>query len=132
MKIQTQFVYRGGMSCETSVPGGQGTLTIAPAARPEGAAPAYSPMDLLALAHGTCMAMMMGKAAAGAGLDIQGMEVEMSLEMAAGSPPSVVAVDARFRMPRKFTPEELAVLKAGAEMCPVHKHCGRRLLSNLN
>jgi len=121
MLIQAKFTYRGDMHCETPTPDGRGVLSITPAMRSGAAAPSYSPMDLLALAHGTCLAMMMGKAAKGAGLDIGGMTVEMALEMAEGTPPRVGSVKARFVLPRKFAPGELAKLKAGAEMCPVHR-----------
>jgi uncharacterized OsmC-like protein len=78
-------------------------------------------MDLLATAHGTCMAMMMAKAARAGGLNVDGMAVEMILEMADDAPPRIVAVQARFILPRQFSSDQLAALKAGAQMCPVHK-----------
>ncbi|MCL2640859.1 MAG: OsmC family protein [Phycisphaerales bacterium] len=121
MKIQNQFTYSKDMVCRTSATDGRATLTIAPAMRPNASEATWSPMDLLAVAHGTCMAMMMGKAAKAKDLDIDGMKVEISLEMADCMPPQITAVNARFILPRKFSADQLAVLKAGAEMCPVHK-----------
>lgn len=120
MKIQNQFTYSGDMVCRTSAVDGRAALKVAPAVRTNTSEVAWSPMDLLAVAHGTCMAMMMGKAAKANGLDIDGMHVEMALEMADSAPPRVVAVKARFVLPRKFAGDQLAKLKAGAEMCPVH------------
>lgn len=120
MKIQTQFTYRNDMVCQTSAANGRTTLSIAPAVRPSTSEAMWSPMDLLAVAHGTCMAMMMGKAAKAEGLDIGGMKVEMALEMTEGTPPRIAAGKACFHLPRRLSGDQLAKLKAGAELCPVH------------
>ncbi len=113
------LTYTGDMHCDALLADERQTMPVDSAVRRGQPGRGLSPMDLLALAHGTCTAMMMGKAADANGLDIVGMTVEMKLEME-GSPLMVTSVHARYLLPRRFSPADLAKLKAGAELCPVH------------
>lgn len=115
-----KLTYGGDMHCEAAMADESQTMPVDAATRRGQPGRGLSPMDLLALAHGTCTAMMMGKAAEAHGLDIAGMRVEVELKMAEGGPLRVTNVHARYYLPRRFGAADLAILKAGAEQCPVH------------
>ncbi len=72
MQSKVQLTYVDNMHCETSLPGGLGQLPIDPAFRCGQPGQGPCPLDLLALAQGSCMAMMMSKAAKERGLDVRG------------------------------------------------------------
>lgn len=121
MKTQIQLTYADNMHCETSLPGGLGQLPIDPAFRAGQPGQGPSPLDLLALAHGSCMAMMLGKTAKERGLDVRGLTVEVSHTYTETIPASLATARVRFRLPRAFATEDIVALKAGAELCPVHR-----------
>lgn len=119
MVSTAKLTYTGDMHCEAPMADGRQAMPVDSAVRRGQPGRGLSPMDLLALAHGTCTAMMMGKAAEANGLDISGMAVEVNLEME-GTPMMVTSVRARYFLPRRFSPADLATLEAGAKLCPVH------------
>jgi len=80
----------------------------------------YSPLELLALAHGTCTAMMMAKAGKTVGLDLAQMQVEVVHEYNPGPPMLLESAILRFRLPCSTSPEQREHLQKGATLCPVH------------
>ena len=67
------------------------------------------------------MAMMLSKAAKERSLDVRGMTVEVIHTYTETMPARLDTARVRFILPRRFTADELGALKAGAEMCPVHR-----------
>lgn len=121
MQSKVQLTYVDNMHCETSLPGGLGQLPIDPAFRRGQPGQGPCPLDLLALAQGSCMAMMLSKAAKERGLDVRGTTVEVTHTYTETIPAKLATARLRFVLPRAFTADELAALKAGAELCPVHQ-----------
>ena len=80
----------------------------------------HSPLELLALAHGTCTAMMMVKAGKDLGLDLTQMQVEVTHDYHPGPPMMLRSVHLRFYLPCHVTLEQSDRLKTGAALCPVH------------
>lgn len=121
MQSKVQLTYVDNMRCETTLPGGLGQLPIDPAFRRDQPGQGPCPLDLLALAQGSCMAMMLSKAAKERGLDVRGTTVEVTHTYTETVPARLDTARVRFTLPRRFTADELAALKAGAELCPVHQ-----------
>ena len=114
------LTYRQGLHCETITPDGQAVMPIDPAALKGQPGCGFSPLDLLALAHGACTAMMLAKAAEHLQLDVKGMQVDVSHEYDMGPPMRLSSARIRFALPHRFSSEQEAELRAGAELCPVH------------
>ena len=71
--------------------------------------------------------MMLSKAAKERALDVRGTTVEVTHTYTETVPARLDTARVRFTLPRRFTADELAVLKAGAEMCPVHQSLNARM-----
>ena len=120
MKNFVTLTYRHGLHCEAVCPDGQTLMPIDPATHKGQPGCGFSPLDLLALAHGACTAMMLSKAADHLQLNVKGMHVEVSHEYDTGPPMHLASVRIRFVLPCRFDSEQEAELRAGAELCPVH------------
>jgi uncharacterized OsmC-like protein len=120
MKNVVTLTYQQGLHCEAVSPDGQTVLSIDPATRKGQPESGFSPLDLLALAHGACTAMMLAKAADRLKLNVAGMQVEVSHEYDTGPPMRLSSARIRFVLPCRLSSEQAAELQAGAELCPVH------------
>jgi uncharacterized OsmC-like protein len=120
MKNLVTLSYQQGLHCETVSPDGQAVMSIDPATRKGQPGYGFSPLDLLALAHGACTAMMLAKAADRLQLDVKGMQVEVSHEYDLGPPMRLCSARIRFVLPCRLSREQAVELQAGAELCPVH------------
>jgi len=119
MQTTVSLRHVDNLHCETALPAG-GTLAIDPAVRRGQPGAGLSPLDLLALAHGSCMTMMLAKAAKQNGWDVNGLDVEVLHEYGSQIPTQLLRAVVRFRLPRSFGETEMATLRAGAETCPIH------------
>lgn len=118
MRTSVSLIHTQDLHCETNRPDGSlmpvdpGTLT--------GPNRGQSPLELLALAHGTCTAMMMVKAGKELGLDLAQMQVEVAHDYHPGPPMMLRSVHLRFHLPCFVSPGQNDVLQKGAKACPVH------------
>ncbi len=80
MRNVVTLTCRHGLHCETVCPDGQTLMPIDPATSKGQPDRGFSPLDLFALAHGACTAMMLAKAAERLQLDVQGMQIEVGHE----------------------------------------------------
>ena len=120
MQTKVSLTYRGDMHCETIGADGRTAVPIDSAASKGNPGSGFSPLDLLALAHGACTAMMLAKAAAPLGLDVQGLQTEVQHDYEMGPPMRLKQARIRFLLPIPITPDEENALRAGAALCPVH------------
>ena len=81
---------------------------------------AFSPTDLVAAALGSCMMTIMGIVANRAGIDIDGIDMEITKIMAA-EPRRIAEVVLNFTMPagKSYSDKEKAMLENAARTCPV-------------
>lgn len=82
---------------------------------------AFSPTDLVATAFGSCMLTLMGIAANGHQLNIDGTRVTINKIMAA-DPRRISKIEAEIYMPAKtYTDKDKKILEHAAITCPVAK-----------
>ncbi len=80
----------------------------------------FSPTDLFAASLGSCMLTLMGIAAKGLQIDIQGMRATVSKEMTSVPSRRISKLCVAFSCPHRFSDEVTAKLIHAAEHCPVH------------
>lgn len=85
------------------------------------------PLDLLALAHGSCTAMMVAMKANAEGINADDMEVEVTQDYSDGPPLMLKTVNICFRLPVKINNKQEAKLRQTAAMCPVHTSLGKHV-----
>lgn len=112
--------YQGDLSCvaQHEVSGTQ-LQTDAPKDN-EGLGRSFSPTDLVATALGTCMATIMGIYARRHDLDLEGMTVAVTKEMA-DAPRRISGLPVIITMPRAVAERHREALRRAAESCPVHR-----------
>ncbi|MBE2180857.1 MAG: OsmC family protein [Chthoniobacterales bacterium] len=118
--VKVQLRYDGDLRC-TAVhgPSGQELHTDAPVDN-HGRGESFSPTDLVATALGSCMATLMGIAAARHDIDLRGMTVEVTKEMSAAAPRRIARLPTTIRVPLPATHPKRVLLENAALTCPVH------------
>ncbi len=122
MATQVTIQYKGNMNAQAAVPSGR---TVDISAGCSGGDPAgISPKDLLAAAYGSCIIMSMDIAAKKHGFDIAGAAIGVSIHTAMRDRPQIDKVDATVTLPTELTPEQIDILRQGADFCPIHHALG--------
>lgn len=119
MKTTVRLVHKHDMRCETAVCNGQVALQIDSLKHKALADCGSSPMDLLALAHGSCTGMLVAMKGAAEGVNVDDMDIEVEHEYDA-APMRLKSAHIRFLLAGDTTPEQKDKLRAAAGMCPVH------------
>ncbi len=119
--VKVSIRYEGGLRC-AAVHGPSGTQihTDAPEDN-HGRGESFSPTDLVAAGLGTCMATVMGIVAERHGIDLRGMQVEVTKEMSADTPRRIARLATTIRMPVAADHPQRALLENAALICPVHQ-----------
>jgi putative redox protein len=121
MSVEIAITYDGSLRCKaTHGPSGQTLQTDAPIDN-MGRGEFFSPTDLVATALGTCMATTMAIVAQREGLELAGMTVRVTKEMAVQPTRRIGQLTTHISIPAKFTPEQKLKLEHAAHACPVHK-----------
>ena len=97
MQTSVSLTFKENCNCQTFR--SDGVLLSVDPATAAGADRGHSPLELLALAHGTCIAMMMGKAGKTLGLNLAEMQVEVVHEYRPGPPMLLEMAHLRFHLP---------------------------------
>ncbi len=120
MSITIKTKYLGGLRCESlHVKSGNTLITDAPVDN-KGKGEAFSPTDLLATALATCMITIMGIQANQHGMNIDGVECDVTKIMSAQLPRKVVEVVIDFRFAaNNFSEAQKQILRDAAYSCPV-------------
>ena len=116
----SEIVYKGDLRTEAKhLQSGELIITDAPLDN-QGKGEAFSPTDLLATSLGNCMLTIMGIAARGRDIAIEGTKCEVTKIMGTG-PRRVVEIDVTFTFPaNQYTDKEKAILENAALTCPVY------------
>lgn len=119
MRTTVNLRHRQDMRCEAQVADG---VALRIDSTKHKAKPDYggNPLDLLALAHGACTAMLAAMKGAGEGVDVTNMDVEVTHEYDDGPPMRLKSARIRFVLAGELSAEQEAKLRAAAGMCPVH------------
>jgi len=118
MRSSVSLTFKENFNCQTLR--SDGVLLSVDPATATSAGRGHSPLELLALAHGTCTAMMMGKAGKNLGLNLAEMQVEVVHNYRPGPPMLLETAHLKFHLPFAASPEQCEQLKIGASLCPVH------------
>ena len=118
MRTSVTLTHVENFHCQTPRPDG-GFMAVDPATATN-ADRGYSPLELLALAHGTCTAMMMAKAGKYIGINLTQMKVDVIHEYRSGPPMLLESAILKFFLPCPTSLEQREQLQKGAAMCPVH------------
>ncbi|MFI3287587.1 MAG: OsmC family protein [Rikenellaceae bacterium] len=130
MTIKT--IYTGGLRTQaTHIDSNTTILTDAPKDN-QGNGEAFSPTDLLATSLGSCMLTIMGIAARTHGINIDGVETEITKIMSA-DPRRVAEIVVVFNFPEgvEYSTKERKILEAAAHSCPVSKSLHPELVQNV-
>lgn len=119
--VTIHLTYEGALHCQARHAPSGATLTTDAPRDNQGRGESFSPTDLVATALGSCMATIMGIAAAGRGLDLAGMAVTVEKEMIADPERRIRSLMVEIRLPRPLGPRDRAALEIAARHCPVHK-----------
>lgn len=118
--VNISIRYTGELHCAAiHGPSGSELATDAPQDN-QGKGEAFSPTDLVAAALGTCMATTMALVAERHQIELKGMTVQVSKEMA-DKPRRIGRLPAEIRIPLPATCPERESLEDAALHCPVHR-----------
>jgi uncharacterized OsmC-like protein len=118
--VNIEIEYRGGLRCVAKHgPSGAELTTDAPVDN-HGKGESFSPTDLVATALGSCMATIMGIFAERHGIDLSGMKIRVSKEMAAAPVRRIAKLTTEIWAPVSPTSPHSAALEKAALGCPVH------------
>lgn len=118
--VEILIDYQNGLTCKaTHTPSGASITTDAPVDN-QGRGQSFSPTDLLATALGSCMATIMGIAAARKGIALDGMKIAVRKIMNTDGPRRIsrLEVDVDMPLPADHPLRDFFVNSAIA--CPVH------------
>lgn len=118
--ISISIEYTGGLHCNAiHGPSGAQLATDAPADN-QGKGEVFSPTDLVATALGTCIATTMAIVAERHQVDLQGMTVQVTKEMAS-DPRRISRLTTEVHLPFPADHPQRALLEKTALGCPVHR-----------
>ncbi len=118
--VQIDVEYQGDLRCKARhVPSGRELLTDAPVDN-QGKGESFSPTDLVATALATCMATIMGIFAQRHEIDLRGMKLSVTKEMATGSPRRIARLTVDIWVPCPANHPQQEALQRAALTCPVH------------
>ena len=118
--VQISIEYTGNLHCDAKHgPSGSVIATDAPADN-QGKGEAFSPTDLVATALGTCIATTMAIVAERHEVELKGMTVQVSKEMAS-DPRRISRLTTEVRIPLAADHPQRGLLEKTALGCPVHR-----------
>ncbi len=118
--VQISIEYTGNLHCDAKHgPSGAVVATDAPADN-QGKGEAFSPTDLVATALGTCIATTMAIVGERHGVELKGMTVQVTKEMA-NDPRRIGRLTTEVHIPLPADHPQRALLEKTALGCPVHR-----------
>ncbi len=118
--VEINGKYQGDLHCSARHgPSGSVLATDAPKDN-QGRGEAFSPTDLVATALGTCMATLMGLFAERHHIDLKGMRIAVTKEMASQPTRRIGRLTTEVWVPLPRSLPEREALERAALTCPVH------------
>lgn len=117
--MTAEVIYQGDLRTEaTHLRSGNNTFTDAPVDN-RGKGETFSPTDMLAVAHASCILTIMGIKALDKGIDMVGAKISTKKVMGA-NPRRIIKLDVHIQMPEKpYSDKEKKILEKSAYLCPV-------------
>ena len=117
--VKIELTYLGNLRCEAvHTPSGTKLETDAPTDN-HGKGEKFSPTDLVATAYGSCIATILGMAAARLRVDLDGMKLSVVKEMAPRPHRRVGSLLVEVSMPAGISEAHREKLEEAALLCPV-------------
>ncbi len=129
MSKEITVTYDGVMTAKVELPN-SGTFDIAAPASCGGTGKGASPKDLFVSGYSSCMVMAMDIAARKAGFNIVGARITVS-PLWAQNEPFLEQINTTLTLPRRYTEEQLDVLRKGERYCPIHNSLRGQVQTNL-
>lgn len=124
MSVVIDCRYEGDLHCTaTHGPSGDRIVTDAPVDN-QGKGEHFSPTDLVATSIGVCALTIMGIAARGRGIRIEGSTASVTKEMGALPRRHISKLTAIFRLPAHLDAKERVLMEQAARSCPVQASLG--------
>ncbi len=121
MGVKLEVIYQGGLRCSAvHGPSGAALLTDAPLDN-HGKGESFSPTDLVAAGLATCMLTIIGIFAERHALDLRGMRVAVTKEMAATPIRRIARLACEIEVPLPNDSPHREAIERAALMCPVHQ-----------
>jgi len=118
--VQISIDYTGQLHCSAIHGPSHSQLSTDAPVDNQGKGEAFSPTDLVATALGTCIATTMGIVAQREGVDLRGMTVNVSKEMA-NDPRRIGRLTTEVHIPLPADHPQRELLEKTGLGCPVHK-----------
>lgn len=117
--VEIRVRYEGGLRCHaTHGPSDAALDTDAPVDN-QGRGESFSPTDLVATAHATCMLTILGIVAERDGRSIEGASATIEKEMVADPQRRIGRLVVEIAIPGEWNPQSRARLEEAARTCPV-------------
>ena len=118
--VKVTVNYEGALRCSVEHgPSGNKLVTDAPVDN-NGKGESFSPTDLCASALGACIATIVGMQTERLGIDLSGMQIEVSKEMTAELPRRIARLTTEIRVPVVVSEAHQLLIEKAARGCPVH------------
>ncbi len=131
MSNELSVTYEGSMRAVARIPNGESKVVMCTCSCCGGTGTDFTPLDLLAASYAGCVIISMDIVAKKNGLDIAGAEVKVSLDTNPSGGPVVGGINATIVLPKKYTDEQLDLLRKGERYCPVHNVLRPEIKTNL-
>ncbi len=131
MSNELSVTYEGSMQAVARIPNGESKVAMGATACCGGTGTDFTPLDLLATSYAGCVIMSMDLIAKKNGFDIAGAEAKVSLDTNSSGGPAVRGIDATIVLPKRYTDEQLDLLRKGKAYCPVHNALRPEVTTNL-
>lgn len=119
--VKIEVAYEGGLRCRARHGPSKNELTTDAPVDNHGKGESFSPTDLVATALGTCMATVMGIFAERHEIDLRGMTVSVTKEMATQGIRRIARLMVDIHMPLPANHQYRDALERAAHTCPVHQ-----------
>lgn len=118
--IEIRIDYEGQLRCAAVHGPSRNVLTTDAPVDNQGKGETFSPTDLVATALGTCMATVMGIAAARKKISLEGMKLKVGKVMSDDQPRRIARLEVEIDMPIAEDHPDKKLLQSTVLGCPVH------------
>lgn len=118
--VEVTVHYEGELRCTATHPQSGATLQTDAPLDNNGKGESFSPTDLCATALGSCISTIVGMQMERLGVDLAGMKVKVTKEMATATPRRIRKLATEIWLPCPVSIEHQERIKQAAENCPVH------------
>jgi len=126
---QVTVQYEGQLRCNIQHVSTGKTVQSDASKEIKGLGESFTPVDLVSAALGACISTMLGYVAREKNIDLKGMKLELSKEMADGA--HIGKIDVDIFMPCNVDDKMKTIFERSAKSCPVHNSLHPDIVKNI-